>query len=145
MCYQNDIAPKDMKQNCALWEYDNGDDVYLSSMTVRKIIYYATPLITYAMASYFTGWMAANNIGQSFLGNIASFSLETITPFLAFKGKTFLEINDAIYSLLERDEVLEDTILFNNLMSGLDHFIRSNTGSNDIVGTNAIEGYDDLL
>jgi hypothetical protein len=134
ICYQHEVAPDNIKQNCALWEYDNRDGVYLNSITMRKIIYYATPAITYGIAYYFNGWMASRDIGQSFLGSVTSFALQTITPFVAFKSQIFLELNDAMYSLFARDEVLEDTKLYNDILYKLEQSIKENHTINTAGG-----------
>ncbi|MCH9753817.1 MAG: hypothetical protein K0T99_02820 [Alphaproteobacteria bacterium] len=123
-CYETYIAPDNINQNCAMWEYDHSEGVYITSMTVRRITYVATPFILmYLTFQLTTSAFATVLFGQGPVASVASLGITLSVPLISFKTKFILELNDYIfYEIFGRDEILEDTKLLNRLISNFDFF-----------------------
>jgi len=118
-CYEHPVMPYDVKHNCALWEYDQSDDIYVTAYAARQTVYYATPIILYTFASHIGGCLSRGVDATSPLGCIASFSLLYIGPAIGMRQNIFINMNDFIYSLFNRDEALQNTKLLNSFLGYL--------------------------
>ena len=114
-CYEDDIAPLNVKQNCEMWEYDNSLDspVYITSIHMRHIMATAIPIGVYFAISYSSAWLLGMRIGRSFLGEVSSNVLKLLFPYIVFQKNIPLSVHDIFYSFCGKDEILKETKFLN--------------------------------